>query len=96
MVTVRAFIIVHFSFALYERYKFYIFFYQNFQFFYFHLDEQWGLMPCTYQSVWRAKNALQLKYKRFPAMSDLLRFEIWQVFLLEKPLSCVLMKTLMC
>ena len=96
MVTVRAFIIVHFSFALYERYKFYIFFSQNFQFFYFHLDEQWGLKPCTYQSVWRAKNALQLKYKRFPAMSDLLRFEIWQVFLLEKPLSCVLMKTLMC
>ena len=25
MVTVRAFIIVHFSFALYERYKFYFF-----------------------------------------------------------------------
>ena len=96
MVTVRAFIIVHFSFALYERYKFYIFFYQKFQFFYFHLDEQWGLMPCTHQSVWRAKNAQKLKYKRFPAMSDLLRFEIWQVFLLEKPLSCVLMKALMC
>ena len=28
-------------------------------------------------------------------MSDLLRFEIWQVFLLEKPLSCVLMKAKM-
>ena len=28
-------------------------------------------------------------------MSDLLRFEIWQVFLLEKPLSFVLMKALM-
>ena len=96
MVTVRDFVIAHFSFALYERYKFYIFFYQNFQFFYFHLDEQWGLMPCTHQSVWRAKNALQLKYKRFPAMSDLLRFEIWQVFLLEKPLSFVSMKALMC
>ena len=27
-------------------------------------------------------------------MSDLLRFEIWQVFLLEKPLSCVLMKSI--
>ena len=32
---------------------------------------------------WRAKNALQLRYTCFPAMSDLLRFEIFQVFLLE-------------
>ena len=96
MVTVRAFIIVHFSFALYERYKFYIFFYQNFQFFYFNLDEQWDLLPSSHQSVSRVKNALQLRYKTFPAMSDLLRFEIWQVFLLEKPLSFVSMKALMC
>ena len=59
----------------------FIFFYQNFQFFYFHLDEQWGLMPCTHQSVWRAKNALQL--------NSLLLFEIWQVFLLEKPVMCI-------
>ena len=72
------------------------FFLSNFQFFYFHLDEQWGLIPCTHQSVWRAKNALQLRYKTFPVMSDLLRFEIWQVFLLEKPLSFVSMKALMC
>ena len=28
-------------------------------------------------------------------MSDLLKIEIWQVFLLEKPLSCVLMKATM-
>ena len=69
------------------------FFLSNFQFLYFHLDEQWGLIPCTHQSVWRAKNALQLRYKTFPAMSDLLRFEIWPVFLLEKPLS---IQALMC
>ena len=31
----------------------------------------------------RAKNALQLTYTWFPAMSDLLRFEIWQVLLVE-------------
>ena len=60
------------------------FFLSNFQFFYFHLDEQWGLIPCTHQSVWRAKNALQLRYKTFPAMSDLLRFEIWQFFFTRK------------
>ena len=71
------------------------FFLLNFQFFYFHLNEQWGLIPCTHQLVWRAKNALQLRYKRYPAMSDLLKIEIWQVFLLEKPLSCVLMKATM-
>ena len=29
-------------------------------------------------------------------MSDLLRFEIWQVFLLEKPLSCVESNVLNC
>ena len=59
------------------------FFPSNFQFFYFQIDEQWGLISCTHQSVWRAKNALQLRYTWFPAMSDLWRFEIWQVFLLE-------------
>ena len=42
-----------------------------------------GFILCTHHSVWRAKNALQLRYTWFPAMSDLLRFEIWQVFLLE-------------
>ena len=42
-----------------------------------------GSHLCTHQSVWRAKNALQLRYTWFPAMSDLLRFEIWQFFLLE-------------
>ena len=52
----------------------------NFQFLYFQIYEQWGLISCTHQSVWRAKNALQLGYKWFPAMRDLLRFEIWQVF----------------
>ena len=55
----------------------------NFQFLYFQIDEQWGLISCTHQSVWRAKNELQLRYTWFPAMSDLLRFEIWQVLLLE-------------
>ena len=60
-----------------------IFFPSNFQFFYFQIDEQWGLISCTHQSVWRAKNALHLRYTWFPAMSDLWRFEIWQVFLLE-------------
>ena len=60
-----------------------IFFPLKFQFFYFQIDEQWGLISCTHQSVWNAKNALQLRYTWFPAMSDLLRFEIWQVFLLE-------------
>ena len=61
----------------------FIFFPLKFQFFYFQIDEQWGLISCTHQSVWRAINALQLTYTWFPAMSDLLRFEIWQVFLLE-------------
>ena len=42
-----------------------------------------GLISSTHQSVWRAKNALQLRYTWFPGMSDLLRFEISQVFLLE-------------
>ena len=55
----------------------------NFQFLYFQMYEQWGLISCTHQSVWRAKNALQLRYTWFPAMSDLLRFEIWKVLLLE-------------
>ena len=63
--------------------NFIFFFLSNFHFFYFNIDEQWGLIPCTHQSVWRVKNALQLTYMWFPAMSDLLRFEIWQVFLLE-------------
>ena len=40
-------------------------------------------MSRTHQSVWRAKNALQLRYTWFPAMSDLLRFEILQFCLLE-------------
>ena len=56
----------------------------NFQFLYFQIDEQWGLISCTRQSVWRAKNALQLRYRWFPAMTDLLRFEIWQVFFYSK------------
>ena len=73
----------HFRFAFYERYKLYIFFFSNFQFFYFQIDKPWGLISCTHQSVWKAKNALQLRYTLFPAMSDLLRFEIWQVLLLE-------------
>ena len=67
--------------ALYERYKFYIFppKFSVCVFFY----EQWGLISCTHKSVWRAINALQLTYTWFPVMSDLLRFEIWQVLLLE-------------
>ena len=60
-----------------------IFFPSNFQFFHFQIDEQWGLISCTHQSVWGAINALQLTYTWFPAMSDLLRFEIWQVLLVE-------------
>ena len=56
----------------------------NFQFLYFQIYEQWGLISCTHQSVSRAKNALQLRYKWFPAMRDLLRFEIWQVFFFSK------------
>ena len=63
--------------------NFIFFFLSNFHFFYFNIDEEWGLIPCTNQTVWRVKNALQLIYMWFPAMSDLLRFEIWQVFLLE-------------
>ena len=55
----------------------------NFQFVYFQIYEQWGLISCTHKSVWRAINALQLTYTWFPVMSDLLRFEIWQVLLLE-------------
>ena len=62
----------------------FIFFPPNFQFLYFQIDEQWGLISCTHQSVWRAKNALQLRYRWFPAMTDLLRFEIWQVFFYSK------------
>ena len=77
------FVILHFAFALYQRYKFYIFLAPNFQFLYFQIDEQWGLISCTHQSVWNAKNALQLRYTWFPAMTDLLRFEIWKVLLLE-------------
>ena len=69
-----------------------IFFPSNLQFFYFQIDEQWGLISCTHQSVWRAINALQLTYTWFPAMSDLLRFEIWQVLLLEKPCDVCLWK----
>ena len=42
-----------------------------------------GLISRTHQWVWRAKNALQLRYTWFPAMSDLLRFQISQVFLLQ-------------
>ena len=60
----------------------FIFFASNFQF-YFHIDKEWGLVSRTHQSVWRAKNALQLRYTWFPAMRDLLRFEIRQVLLLE-------------
>ena len=62
---------------------YFIFFPLKFQFFYFQIDEQWGLISCTHQSVWNAKNALQLRYTWFPAMTDLLRFEIWKVLLLE-------------
>ena len=61
----------------------FILFSSNFQFFYFHIDEWWGLISRTPQAVWRAKNTLQLRYTWLPAMSDLLRFEISQVFLLE-------------
>ena len=61
----------------------FMFFFLKFWFFYFHVEEKWGLISCTYQSVWGAKSALQLRYTWFPPMSDLLRFDIWQVFLLE-------------
>ena len=62
---------------------YFIFFPLKFHFFYLQIDEQWGLISCTHQSVWNAKNALQLRYTWFPAMTDLLRFEIWKVLLLE-------------
>ena len=68
----------HFRFAFYERYKLYIFFSQIFSFSIFKSTSQY-----LSSSVWKAKNALQLRYTLFPAMSDLLRFEIWQVLLLE-------------
>ena len=48
----------------------------------------WCILPFHWTkninfTVWGAKSALQLRYTWFPPMSDLLRFEIWQVFLLE-------------
>ena len=36
-----------------------------------------------------AKNALQLRYKCYPAMNDLLRFEIFQVFYSKIFVMCV-------
>ena len=60
-----------------------MFFFLKFWFFYFEVEEKCGLISCTHQSVWGAKNTLQLRYTSFPAMSDLSRFEIWQVFLHE-------------
>ena len=71
-----------FSYALNAGYKFHVFFPQILVFF-FHVDEKWGPISCTHQSVWGAKNTLQLRYTSFPAMTDLSRFEIWQVFLHE-------------
>ena len=73
----------------------FIFFLSKFSVFLFSSRRAMGSHALHSSIGLEAKNALQLKYKRFPAMSDLLRFEIWQVFLLEKPLSFVLMKALM-
>ena len=72
---------VHFSFALNEGYKFY--FFPQILVLLFSDWRVMGLISCTHQPVWAAKSALQLRYTWFPAMSDLLRFEVWQVFLLE-------------
>ena len=43
-----------------------------------------GLISVIHQSVWRDKNALQLRYTLIPALSVLLRFDIWQVFFTRK------------
>ena len=77
------FVAVYFSFALNEGYKLHVFITQILVLFFFHVDEKWGPISCTHQSVWGAKNTLQLRYTSFPAMSDLSRFEIWQVLLHE-------------
>ena len=54
------FVAVHFRVALNEGYKFYVFFPQILVLF-FHVDEKWGLISYTHQSVWGAKNTLQLR-----------------------------------
>ena len=76
------FLMVHFISAWNEGYKFYVFFYRL-QFFYFRINEKWGVISSAHQSVSGAKSALQLRYTWFPGMNDLLRFQIRQIFFIE-------------
>ena len=55
------FVVVYFSFALNEGYKFYVFFPQILVLLFSHRRIM-GPISCTHQSVWRAKSALQLRY----------------------------------
>ena len=89
------FIMVHCIFAFYKRYKFYIFSPQIFSFSIFKSTTNEGLISCTHQSVWRAKNALQLRYTWFPAMSRFVK--IWNLasFFTRKSLWCLFMKASM-